>query len=436
MSRKSSLITVAAILTIALLGALLYSSSPLPPILQPNILVEEIPGSTFHSPDGTWWGYNQSKIVRFQEHVFSYYIDNQDTDTKTASRFTLLKKRGNDAWQEGASFPTSRPGNILIDSIGTLHAFVFEPTNAAKNDSWGKLVHYALPHASSGDITTFTKEIVINNTGQQETVNIRVGAAINEDGTMAIGFGLPFGVPPYSGQSEHLYTKKLPDTAWQHLIAGQNLGHDFYYPFVAAGKNEFHLLPVQDDFADDGNPATYDNIYQKINLFSFMNNTWKNISIVDLSHHPLHQKRPRLLEQEDLLLDKEQTLHILYKEFLDPQYTYKTTAHVHIHINQDGKQEKNVISGQEDLNWIRLFALKGELYYFGSSFDSYYWKKVNEELWSKINIPSNAKGMYPYIAKGDDGKYLDILLLAADSKTYENGTNKNYYVRIPLTYFH
>ena len=55
---------------------------------------EEIPGSKFHSPDGTWWGYNQIKIVRYNNIVFSYFIDNLDEKTETSSQFTILKKQG------------------------------------------------------------------------------------------------------------------------------------------------------------------------------------------------------------------------------------------------------------------------------------------------------------------------------------------------------
>ena len=435
MARRKSFIATAIICGIAILGAVAYFTLSSSPATQAGIVIEEIPGSKFHSPDGTWWGYNQSKIVRFQDYVFSYYIDNQDSNSSTVSRLTLLKKRSDDAWQKGASFPTSRPGNILVDSTGVLHAFVFEPTNAAINDSWGKLIHYSLPQAASGDITTFAKETVIENTGREETVNIRIGAAMGEDDTMAIAFGLPFGVPPYSGQSEHLYIKKPQEVKWQHLIAGQNLGHDFYYPFVVAQHNEFHLLPVQDDYANDGNPATYDNIYQKINLFSFVNGQWDNVPVADLSHHPMARKRPRLLEQEDLLIDSGGTVHLVYKEFLDPQYGYKATAHKHVQIAADGTQEENSLTGRDDLNWVRLFTIKGDMYYFASSFEAYYWKKADAREWSTLDMPADAKGMYPYIAKGNGATYLDVLLLAADSKTYEDGSHKNYYVRIPLAYF-
>src|SRR5512138_2495855 len=58
------------------------SASPTP---EP-ILVESLPGSVYHSPDGTWWGYNQSKVVRFGQRVFTYVIHN---DASPNSRFTV-----------------------------------------------------------------------------------------------------------------------------------------------------------------------------------------------------------------------------------------------------------------------------------------------------------------------------------------------------------
>ena len=100
-----------------------------------NFFYEKIPMSKFHSPDATWWGYNQTKIARFGDYVFMYVINNQDNDNKTLSSLQIYKKYKDNAWEKGASFPTSRPGNILLDSNGGLHTFVFEPTDANKIQS-------------------------------------------------------------------------------------------------------------------------------------------------------------------------------------------------------------------------------------------------------------------------------------------------------------
>lgn len=400
-----------------------------------QILYEKIPGSKFHGPDATWWGYNQSKIVRFEDLVFMYVIENLDNSNKTNSSFVIYKKNGNLAWEKGASFPTSRPGNILIDSRGVLHAFVFEPFDVVKNDSWGKLKHYWFPRALQGDTTNYQEETVIDNDGANETVNIRVGTAIGPDNTMAIGFGLAAFSPLYEGHSQHLYFKKPSDQKWSHLVVGENLGHDWFYPFVwVSGNNTFRLLPVQDDFNGSDAP----NIYQKIMYFTYSNGIWNKELIADLSASKLAKSRPRLLEQEELYVDQKGTVHILYKEFLDKETRWRAT-HKHIVKSLTGTLEQNIQMGKEDINWIRLFEVDGDLYYLYVLYDSAYIRKEGKDELINIAIPKDAHGTYPYIAtkRGgtkDSEKYIDIILLAADQYDFKKRTNINYYIRIPKTY--
>lgn len=400
-----------------------------------QVFSERIPGSKFHGPDATWWGYNQSKIVRFKDTVFMYVIENLDDSNKTNSNFVIYKKDGNSNWTKGASLPTSRPGNILIDSKGVLHAFVFEPPIPEK-DSWGKLIHYWFANSAKGDIATYNQETVIDNNGTNETVNIRIGAAIGPDDTLAFAFGMGKFNNLYKDFSEHLYFKSPADAKWTHLIAGENLGHEYYYPFVWVGENTFHLLPVQDDWNGQGTPQTpYPNIYQKIMYFQYENGGWDKELIADLSKHPLAKDRPRLLEQEELFVDSKNKVHIFYKEFLDKDTPWGTPAHVHITKDTNNSSEERILKEKENLNWIRAFEVNGDLYYLYVFYDSAYIKKEGKENMVKISLPKDAHGMYPYIAtrKGgtsDEEKYIDILFLSADQKDFKDGTNTNYYVRI------
>lgn len=400
-----------------------------------EIFHEKIPGSKFHGPDATWWGYNQSKIVRYEDLVFMYVIENFDDSNKTNSNFVIYKKDGDSEWAKGASLPTSRPGNIVIDSKGVLHAFVFEPPIPQK-DSWGKLKHYWFPNSAKGDITTYNQETVIDNNGTNETVNIRIGAAIGPDDTLAFAFGMGKFNNLYKDFSEHLYIKKPQDKAWTHLIAGEELGHEWYYPFVWMERDSYYLLPVQDDYNGMGTvQAPYPNIYQKIMYMTYKNNAWSNEIIADLSSHALAKSRPRLLEQEDLYVDKKGTAHILYKEFLDKETQWKTN-HKHIAKNSSGTLEQDIDIKEGDINWIRLFEADDNLYYVYVLYDSAYIRKEGKEELIKISIPNDAHGMYPYIAtrRGgtkDSEKYIDIILLAADQYDFKDGTNVNYYIRIP-----
>ena len=397
-----------------------------------QILIEEVPKSPFHSPDGSWWGYNMQKVTRIGEHVFMYVVENKDSSNKTSSKLTIYKKSSAGNWQSGAGFTTSRPGNILADSEGVLHAFVFEPYEVETNDSWGKLKHYWFPGAAQGDIKTFKQETVIENNGTQETVNIRVGVAIAPDDTMAIAFGLTENIPPNMGHSEHLYIKKPSQKQWQHLVAGQRLGHDFYYPFVFATNKSFHLLPVQDDYyAPD--PSRY-NVYQKILYLEYANEKWNKKLIVDLSNHRLAKERLRLLEQSDLWVDSNGDIHAIYKEFTNPKKDWKTERLRHA-IYRSGKWSTSTIEANAD--WVRLVEYKKRLFYIflGGHDRSLLIKPVSGDGELKIHLPDKLKGAYPYIATLKSGtifdKYLDIILHASDPNSY--GESSSYYVRVDLS---
>lgn len=404
-----------------------------------EILTEKIPGSKFHSPDATWWGYNQSKIVRFKDRVFTYYIENDDDSNKTLSKFVVLKKDGGKAWEEGAMFSTSRPGNLLIDSKGILHAFVFEPFDVMKNDSIGKIIHYYFPDSAIGDIKNYKQELVVDNDGKSETANIRVGAAMGKDDTMAISFGLTKFNPLYKEQSEHIYFKKPDEAKWNHTFT-DGLPHDYYYPFTLVSDKSFYLLPVQDDYNGPGNSSIpYPNIYQKILFMEVKDGIWKNKLVADLSNHELAKVRPRLLEQEDLYQDKDDKIHILYKEFLNPQTEYVTTMHHHLKGNIDQFEHEMLKFEGPGVSWVRFVEIDSTLYYIATSFRDLYVGKVGSQKLTKINLPENPQGVYPYVSTQKSGStesnFIDILLLGADQKLFQEGKNNNYYVRIPKSEF-
>lgn len=422
------------LIAISIIALFTNSSTFTSSSIKDDVFYEKIPGSKFHSPDATWWGYNQSKIVRFKDLVFMYVIHNIDDSNKTNSNFVIYKKDGNSEWEKGADFPTSRPGNILIDSKGVLHAFVFEPFDVVKNDSWGRLLHYWFPNSQKGDVVHYQKEIVVDNDGISETVNIRVGAAIGEDDTMVTGFGLTKFNPKYKEQSEHIYYKKPTESSWRHTVVAENLAHDWFYPFVWVGKNGFSLLPVQDDY----NGLDNSNIYQKIMYFENTLGVFKQEIITDLSSHPMAKTKPRLLEQSDLFRDSLGETHILYKEFLHPQNQWQITALWHLVKKKGGWERKKIPVETNTINWVRLVEVGGRLYYFASSWNNVFIMKVGSGKWTQLAIPQDVKAIYPYIATrkngtNDNEKYVDILLLGADLREYS--TTSHYYLRIPKSEF-
>lgn len=395
---------------------------------EPDVLIEPIPKSAWHSPDGTWWGYNQSKVARSGERVFMYVINNRDDSSRTESEFVVYQKAGDGFWEAGASFPTSRPGNILVDSRGVLHAFVFEPLDVAVNDSLGQLMHYWFPQAANGDITNYQSEVAVANDGDYENVNIRVGAAIGPDDTLAVAWGLTENNPPGAGHSEHLYIKRPGDDNWTHLVAGRNLGHDFYYPFVFVTQDSFHLLPVQDD-AYEPDPSRY-NIYQKILYLKYAKGQWTRDLVADLTSHPLAAERLRLLEQSELWVDSTGQTHIIYKEFTDPRVDWQTQRVVHLR-GASGNWSQTILA-EGDMDWARLFEANGRLYYLLTSYDELAIQPVTGDDKLTIDLPNDARGFYPYVATRKTGQaisqYLDVVLHASDPNEYE--TSRSYYLRL------
>lgn len=393
-----------------------------------EIFYEKIPGSKFHGPDATWWGYNQSKIVRFKDLVFMYVMDNKDSEIKTLSQLTLYKKQGDGVWTNGAKFLTSTPGNLLVDSKGGVHLFVIEPKNSAVNDTVGKLMHHYFPNAKTGDITNHTSSIVLENTDNPQTLNPRIGATLGPNDQLVLAFGMTKFNPLYKEQSEHIYYKNLGDLNWNHIYK-DGLLHDYYYPFVVAASDTYHLLSVQDDFTGVGNP----NIYQQILYFEFSNGNWSQKLLADNTKNTLANSRPRMVEQDDLLLDSNGTIHAIYKENTDSQNRF-LTDHIHFSKQKNSKEwKREKLNLPTSINWVRLFEMDNIIYFFANSWSKHYIARLDSQ--NLVQLPINdAIGAYPYVSTATDSKFTDILLLAADSETFKKRKNVNYYIRIPKAY--
>ena len=392
--------------------------------------LEKITGSLNHSPDGTWWGSNQSKIVRYEDTVFTYVIQN-DNDPATESLMTLYKKEGEGPWEQGASVPCSVPGNILIDSKGGLHTLVFDPVDILANDSLGSLEHYYFPQAGNGDIDNFTHETVIPWTGGNETVNIRIGASIGRDDTIVLAFGLD------ANTSEHLYYKEALDPEWKHLIAGENLGHDFYYPYPLVSDFGYAILAIQDDYVEiDGQ---IHNPYHIAAYFQGNEHGWSNEYLLDntQSSQALTHSEWQTVDISDLYMDSNGGIHVVLQDRVAKKWLHyrKTYADSDWTVTTlDAVREKGI-------NWIRLIEIEENIYYIMAS-----WRQVelmdgNAENIIKLDLEplteEGVEGIYLYVASPRTGtsansEFVDILLLNGSSDAYPNGPN--YYLKIGKDY--
>jgi hypothetical protein len=392
------------------------------PVQTLSVVVERLPGSPNFSPDGTWWGYNMSKVVRRGDFVFTYVIENDDNPS-TYSTFRIYVKQGDGAWTAGAGFNTTRPGNLLLDSNGALHAFVFEATDIDLNDSVGKLHHYTLAGASAGDITNYTSEVVVDHVAGDETVNIRVRAAMGANNQMVIAFGLGTNA---DGNTEQVLVKTVGGAGWAQEAAGTQLGHDFYYPFVAVNSaGTIRILPIQDDFEGVGNPNTY----QIIRFFEGSGSTWSAENVIDHMAHSPASTHPRLLEKSDLCVDASDGVHIFYKEYLAAN-DGTTSAITHLTGSIGSWTSSTIDPCALNLNWVKMIEVGGTRYLVGSSRDRLYVMNEAVTTYREVVLPS---GIYLYVATRQSGTsdaepYVDVLLLNGNGGNYPDAEN---YLRGP-----
>jgi len=417
----ASIVTITFILTVSC-----EKNIELAPI---DVFYEQIPGSKNHSPNGTWWGYNQSKIVRHGNTVYMYVVENENIDinpnpnASNPSKLAIYRKEGEGSWHKGATFNTSRPGNILIDSEGIAHLIVFEPTytQSSENGSFGKLKHYWFPGCTSGDISTFQEEIIVDNDGvsQGETVNIRVGASIGPDDLIAVSCGL--------NNTHVVWYREKNESKWYQEIAGSNLGSNYYYPYVQVTGSGIIILAVQDDWVGPGQPT----VYQKSHYFEKRNGVWSHENIIDLESHALAQSRPELVDNSDLYVDAAGNTNLVYLTRLDPGDKWLNNF-TQSSRSGSGWNNQSITLTNDNTNWIRLLEIDGQMYYFCSSWDEMYIKKGIIGKYKKLDVP-RVNGIYPYLAAprggtSSSGNYIDLLLLSGHSDSYPNA--QNYYIRI------
>ena len=259
-------------------------------------------------------------------------------------------------------------------------------------------------------------------------MNIRFGVSIGPDDTMAVAFGLTEG-NGFQGHTEQLFYKKAGEAGWTRLLAGENLGHDFYYSFPLVTGLGVSVLAVQDDYV----PADSGNLYQIASYFKFANNAWSQRLLVDNSGHPEALSRHRLVEISDNFQDPAGDIHLLMVDDAAEEYRHFVRA-------ADDSWTSKVIptAYKEGENWIRLTEIHGQLYYLAALWDWMLAMKESGDRFVRLDLQGrDVEGVYLYISvprtgTNADSPYVDMLLLNGSSDAYPSG--KNFYLRVDKQY--
>ena len=388
------------------------SSAKITPLLH-----DLLQSSQTHSPNSTWWGYSQSKVVRDGESVYFGVIENDTGMATPVADFNLYEVTAAGRVLRG-THPSSRPGNVLVDPLGGVHVLVFEPFDAGVNDSVGSLVHYAYPAARDGDFANPTRTTVrAAPDATTETVNIRIGATVSDEGTLAVAYGLN-GLAGHEGKVVVLHTR-APDGLWQHAVL-EDVGHEYYYPFVVHTDSRVMVMPVQDDYVPG--PPVY-NRYYKVPFFTYDGVSWTSDLFLDLSQDPLaiDDTKTGLVEQSELFERTDGTTIAVYKDHRSGTRFFSRT------ITAEGEPsaaEELEWAAGESMNWVRAFEIDGELFFFGCSWAEAFLVRASDGRVVEVDLPDFPFGTYPYLSSHRGGEvrnaseWVDLLAVTGDSAQY------------------
>lgn len=369
-----------------------------------------IESSTYHE-NGTWWGYNQSKLMRLDDVVFTYYVDNSDQVNGVANInnpnlvvLTMINNNGDVI--EFDTLPSSRPANILVDKSRKLvYAIVVEPTMTNDNGSTGKLVVYTYFFDGVEPIFLERNTIVDHNGSELETVNIRIGATIDDDGNIAIVYGLADASYTFS-MVVQLYDVEN-DLWYEESVYMNGVKEPNFYPDIAMKSlNDFVIVAVQDNCVDYNGSCAY--LY--LRYFIYQDGLWQYDILDDYRDYDNKSDKLTLVEHTEVYLDSEGIYHLVWRSMAGEQLFH------HVHIDENKQLISRELIIHKDINWLRIVEVDHIKYFIGHGNNR--TQIIDFETLEVLHNDQSTQidGAYFYVFS--DGTQIDCLLLNGNSSTY------------------
>jgi|GEM_PF-6750300 len=304
-----------------------------------------------HENNGSWWGYNQSKLAIIDDTIFSFDYDNanfENGNPSLSNPYQCVFHKTEQGVTEIFGFAdTERPCNVVADATHNLvYYFAVEPVgiNIGNNGNTGiaKTMMYVYQFHPN------TKEISLQRSVEVDPPSsigkIRQSVTVDHFGNIAIAYG------EYSGMMTVLTYHSLEDRWEKHQTLSNPDQDSLMYCYIElVDLNHFYTLCVQDTSRDN---TTY---YQYVKLFEFKNDVWADFMIVDYRNLPEAQEESQLVEHTELKrIDDE--VHIITRS--NP---LKEIKHF-VYKNGVIEEMPNKLKGRHD--WIRLAEINDKLYYF------------------------------------------------------------------------
>ena len=274
--------------------------------VKPNFTVEQITDTAGHTLSGgsgaSCWGYNQSNIVRHQDQLYAL-------SWRDDLSLVVYRRQRPGQWEASPCLPpVPQNGNLLVDGQGRLHLI---SGNAARwhalFDPAGQVQNYQLRQYATGDS--------------------RFGAAINQKGQILVAGGLAQTAwyvldptddyrPLASGSLQH-----RRDRGYHFTIFDGPAAHTFcsddYFVKGAHSPNQ-RITRTDPETGAVESVETERGIYPVLKTYYYYNpdllaapDDWRMTVISDVS--ATYQDGARgTTEQQDLLLDDQGRLHLIY----------------------------------------------------------------------------------------------------------------------------
>ncbi len=394
-----------------------------------------LPRSTYHHTNGTWWGYNQVKLVRHGEMVYTYYINNENLEDgepnkNNPSEIVMLRIDENLNVDHFDSHYSSRTAALSIDSKGRLLVCVFEPTSSEDNGSFGRLVLYTYTFKEDGSYQRH-EEVVVKNDGSQETANMRFSMAIDDEDNLVVGFGINYWENEALNHTMTAYVREASSMEWTSQRLAEHLGEDNYYPYmIINGMDDVRAFSVQDECYMEMTQFDYPCFYQYVRYYE----DGRELKTVDYSDLEIAKERPQLMEQVGFHLDNEGDIHMMSRANIESgiKRWNATFDYYSGSIDKLVKEETDYISGF--FNWLRFFEYDGKMYMVGAAYERAAIINVQTKETHWLDIDKDAiRGSYIYINSkrggSDTDKYLDIYFVPANSDDYDHD---GLYMRIDM----
>ena len=332
--------------------------------------------NNFAGSFSTAWGDNIVKIVATEDKIFTYAMDK---DVSPHQAFLYSKTDGGD-WQEGESFRTRNPPNLLVDSQGFVHLISFESYIL---DDWeGRLFHvkFDQPNTVSGP---YTFEYLTPDTREiwpptlDTCIHPYYGAAIGEDDTILAAYQNSLQEDPPHSLGARIYdpiTEK-----WSYESVATNLTSRFCYPYAAVTNEYFHVLAIEDDPDEDLEFTGYPYRYGMVKHFQRARNSnnWVESTLIDFNPTLSKLELSEIwLRHSDFLINSKGIVHalILYCGNIDSgtPCTCEECDPIAYHYwkEESSTEWHSELAIDTSCGWLRLWEREdGQLFYVYSKWN-------------------------------------------------------------------